>query len=173
MSDNLVEREVDDLFEKTRQEYEAAERRLSDRLSIVRDVLARLGNSGVKGDGGITECGALPPSVDIRRFLSERGRPAHQAEIVRVVGDLRKAEYPHLRRPYSDVWKSLEYHNRHNLDVVCVKQEGNRWVRAKLTPKRRFPRVKGGSPDRPEWYEGSANYFWFKDKLDPHSSSGV
>jgi hypothetical protein len=164
-SDDLI-KNADKLNGQTRAAYKAVESKLDERLKLVRNVLEALGPGGEAESRGasIPKAGALPPIYMIREYLKECGKPASQSDIVRGVGERRAEKYPHLSRPYGDVWKSLEYHDRHNRDVVCVKQDGERIVRAELVPKDRHPRVKGGAGDRPEFYDGP-NVFWFRAEI--------
>jgi hypothetical protein len=154
-----------ELHEKTRSAYTLFESQLAEELERVRVVLAALGArvpaKQQDETASIPLAGALPPIYMIREYLKECGKPASQGDIVRAVGERRAAKYPHLSRPYGDVWKSLEYHDRHNRDVVCVKHEGDLIVPTKLISKPRHPRVKGGAGDHPEFYEGP-NLFYFK-----------
>jgi hypothetical protein len=115
------------------QELDRAKERLLKELARVEGEIDVLRGGGQEDDE-VPTAGVIPPIYDIQEYLKAEGQPRHQKNIIKAVGDKRKEIYPHLRHPYADVWKSLEYHNRHDMGVVCVE-------------------VKGGQ-DRPDQAEG-------------------
>jgi hypothetical protein len=172
MSSSELTKGVSELQERTLAAYKKAEAGLLEQLRQIRAVLAALGEptqdpSEQEEQQPIRKTGTLPPMYHIMEYLRERGKRASQSDIIRAVGQRRATEYPWLTKPYFNVWKSLEYHDRHDRKVVCVRMDGDKIVRTELVPKPKNPRVKGGSVDRPEFYEGPANLFYFRPAVEP------
>lgn len=102
---------------------------------------------------------------DLRAFLRHYARPAHQYDIIRSVGEIRRKRYPDLLRPYNDVWKSLQYHNQHKQEIIVVDWVGERLRPAKLKMRPKAKRVVGGQEDSAEFYRSPDNLFWFIDEI--------
>jgi hypothetical protein len=151
--------ENDAPHEETRAKYERYEAELMRELEKVRAVLKALG--GASEDAPIPKVGATAQIDDITDFLKQKGAPAHQYEIISKVGDKRTQEYPHMKKVYEKLWKSLEYHNREDSEVVCVEWRESKLVRGELKKKLRKPRIKGAA-NRPEYYREPENLFWLK-----------
>ena len=158
MQDDQIDK---NLHEETRSKYLRLEEELLKELAKVKAILADLGEDP---EEEVSAAGVVPPIFDIQQYLEERGEPCLQYDIIKTVGDRRKQAYPHLRHPYGDVWKSLEYHNRYDREVVCVEKSGGKIVRGTLKPKPRIPRIKGGGIDRADFYRTPDNLFWFRDR---------
>lgn len=105
---------------------------------------------------------AAPIIYDLRTYLHDRGKPTHQFDIIKAVGDARHKKYPTLLRPWGDVWKSLEYQARNNAEIVPCEKRGKDWIQVPLKQKPRAPRIVGGSEDTPDLYAKPDNLFWFK-----------
>jgi hypothetical protein len=76
--------------------------------------------------------------------------------------------YPELVRPFEDVWKSLQYHIRHQCLIECVDPATGSPVPLKLLRVRLYGKNGGErrQPNTPELYEGE-NWFVLK-KADPN-----
>ncbi len=153
--------------EKTRVEYRLLEEELLRELARVRAVLEALGDETEEEDVPTTE--PTPPMLDIIEYLTERGEPCHQFDLIRDIGDKRKQEYKHSKKPYGDVWKSLGYRSRpdNNLEFCAVEWKEGKLERARLKPKPRNPR-RGG--DRPEFYRTPDNFFGMRSWLGKNKS---
>jgi hypothetical protein len=101
----------------------------------------------------------------VREFLRMRGEPSYQSEIIEAVGSARAEKYPKLLRPYGDVWKSLQYHDRADEDIVCVEWNSVHLIRGKLQGRPRAPITPGGKTDSPAYYREPNNLFWFKAEI--------
>lgn len=125
---------------------------LIDRLKWTERVLDVLGRPVSRPIG----TGIPPPVLDaIRNFLRNAGSPQPAARIVHAVGEQRHRDFPELTRPFADVSKSLQYHDRTHGEIVCVQWEGDRLVRAglkiKFTPSSRRGQLDG--------------LIWFRDEI--------
>lgn len=105
--------------------------------------------------------GVVPPIVDICTYLAQAGKPTPQNELIRSVGDLRQKRYPFLSNHYSNVWRALEYHVRHDRMIACVDQQGRA---AELKPLPRRPKGKK-LYNSPELYEQD-NWFVLKEQIE-------
>lgn len=147
------------LDKRTAEDYKKLEAILIHQLDKVQAILKSLGMPlGRLGQN------RLPPKPlgDIVEFLEAKGAPQPQYEIIQTVGKKRLEARPTLTKPYEDIWKSLEYHDKHNGEVVCVEWKGKRLVRAALKP---LPPSGGRRRDDPESYREPGNLFWFRDRI--------
>lgn len=112
------------------------------------------------------DAGVIPPIIDICRYLELEGRPTPQIDIIRFVGEMRQKRYPTLSNHYSNVWRALEYHVRHQQRISCVDEEGRP---AELKPLP--PRTKGRKlADSWEYYD-QKNWFVLKPESDERHSA--
>lgn len=103
--------------------------------------------------------GVVPPIIDVCQYLADAKKQVAQAMLIYAVGALRKQRYPQLSNHYSNVWRAIEYHVRHDRLIQCVDEEGRP---AELKPLP--PRVKGRKlADSAELYEQD-NWFQLKDQ---------
>lgn len=147
--------------EETRAKYLRMEADLLKELARVRAVLSALGEQ-TDAKEEVSTVGIIPPIFDIQEYLQQRGEPCHQRDIIKAVGNKRKEMYPCRRHPYADVWKSLEYHNLYDREVVCVEVRGGKVFGAKLKDKTKRRRIRGGGIDRPDFYNSPDNWFGLK-----------
>jgi len=164
MENNLIA-EKRKLDEETRAKYEALEVALLTELQRLQAVLAALGRPPML-EPKLKPADEPSPILDgIRGYLRTRGGPAPVPDIIRAVGGARAAAYPNLWRPYGDIWKSLQYHDKHNGEVVAVTWEGDHLKRGKLLARPHKPRNMGGRIDRAEDYAEPQTLFWFRDEI--------
>jgi hypothetical protein len=154
-----------ELDKETVERYERIYQELLEELRSVQAILAAFGKRNAASETRLKPSVTAPIIYDLREYLRERGEPCHQSEIIRAVGDQRHKKYPTLLRPWGDVWKSLEYHNRNRNEIVCVEWQGEKLRLAKLKEKPRQPRVVGGKEDSPEFYSKPDNLFWFSEQI--------
>lgn len=149
---------------QTLKTYRELESNLLDSLSRVRAVLRAL------GDQSHTKEGIPGPIIDdVRAYLRDRSEPVHASEIIRAVGDRRKKRFPQLLRPYGDVWKSLQFHDRHDREIVCVERTASGKLRRGKLKQRAKRRSNGNKRDSAEFYNEQNNLFWFRDEIGSSS----
>jgi hypothetical protein len=146
---------------ETLKKYRELEARLLDDLARIRAVLRALGYvSPVK------DLNAMTPIIDdVRTYLRERGEPVCSSEIIRDVGERRKKRYPGLLRPFGDIWKSLQFHDKHEREIVCVEFRGKVVKRSKLKKRPKQRAQPGGKTDSADFYKEPNNLFWFLDEI--------
>jgi hypothetical protein len=144
----------------TLKQFRDLESRLLDDLARVRAVLRALGGTTKAADVGPT-----PIIDDVRTYLRERGEPTCSAEIIRDVGERRRKRYPLLLRPFGDIWKSLQFHDKHDREIVCVEVKGKVIRRGKLKQRPKQRAQPGGKTDSAELYAEPNNLFWFRDEI--------
>ena len=150
--------------EETRAKYLRLRADLLKRLATVNAVLDALRE---EPELHIPTAGAGSPTDDIIEYLTQQGKPCHQRDIIKAVGDKRKEKYPHTRKPYGNVWKSLQINKRlTNREVVCVELKDGKICRGELKPKPKQRRIKGGRVDRAEFYASPDNLFWLRDRIE-------
>jgi hypothetical protein len=146
------------LDQDTISKYVQLEKAFIEALREIQQILLALGHTTTKSK----LLKSVPLIDDIKAFLRDYGKPAHQCEIIRAVGELRKKRHPDLVRPYMDVWKSLVYHDKHDEEIGAVEIAKDGVRRAKL--KERKARRYSGQ-DAPEHYREPDNIFWFLSEL--------
>lgn len=151
-----------DIVELLERKITAAERqlaRLKAALATFRDTSPDGNRAALAPNQPLS--GVVPPIVDICTYLAQTGKPAPQNELIRAVGDLRQKRYPLLSNHYSNVWRALEYHVRHDRMIACVDQQGRA---ATLKPLPRRPKGKK-LYNSPELYEQD-NWFMLKEQIE-------
>jgi hypothetical protein len=99
-----------------------------------------------------------PISAAIREFLAANPSPQCQNDIIRVVGERRRATKPY------DVWKSLQYQVQHKGLIECVDPGTLAPVALKPLPARVYGKNGGERPNTPELYEAE-NWFVLKKEV--------
>jgi hypothetical protein len=158
MDEHLI-REKRELDEKTLAEYRNLEARFIDALTSIRATILVL-SSNFTGNRAVRDSLPTPIIDDVREFLRAAGKPTLASEIISFVGESRKQRYPDLLRPFGDIWKSLQFHNKHDKEIVCVEVKAGKIVRAKLQQRAKTRGFPGGK-DAADHYREPKNLFWF------------
>jgi hypothetical protein len=152
------------LDEETIAAYQRMEALLIDALRRTQAVLAILGRKTAPESTPVTT--PTPLLDSITALLRERGEPTLQSDIIATVGGQRARLYPEKLRPFGDVLKSLQYHDKHNGEIVCVEWSGEQLKQGTMKQRPHAPRAIGGRKDCAEDYLTPDNLFWFRDRIE-------
>jgi hypothetical protein len=151
------------LDDETVAAYQRQEALLIEALRRTQAILAILGRTTTPP--GVT-IEPPPPLLDtITAFLRDRGEPTRQSEIIATVGGERAKRYPEKLRPFGDVLKSLQYHDKHDGEIVCVEWQKGVLKRGTMQQRPRQPRAIGGKRDHADDYLEPDNLFWFRELI--------